>query len=481
MIGRGMPPTRISMLLLASTVIVATHPVAFGQSDQTEAASPQNVDQTTSTPIDVDALMARVRARLERIDQATRERDKALEFLENQIDAAATRISGTGQTNDSLRSRTVALNTEVEDLARDRDRLNDEVSQRETLMARLQLQIASLETQLGDRSSAFEAAEQTVASLRNELDLQQETNSSLESSIDSLRDERQALLTKIGEEEQRTLTLAEELAALKDTNAELKNEVVSRESILLREQEQYQVKIASLNETLEARDTQFAALQSDHSSSVKALGASEEEVEALSTRVALLTEQLNAVESLLATSELQVEDQQGEIMRLGERLNLALAKQVEELSRYRSEFFGRLKDALGEGSAFRVVGDRFVFPSEVLFASGSAEIGSEGQAQLGQLAQTLNDVASKIPPELHWILRVDGHSDRVPITTAAFESNWELSTARAIAVVRELLEMGVPAERLAATGFGEFQPLDPGDSPEAFRRNRRIEFKLTSS
>jgi len=152
---------------------------------------------------------------------------------------------------------------------------------------------------------------------------------------------------------------------------------------------------------------------------------------------------------------------------------------VQELSRYRSEFFGRLRDVLGDRKDIRIVGDRFVFQSEVLFASGEAELGQAGKEQLAALARTLLDIAERIPDELNWVLRVDGHTDKLPISTEKFPSNWELSTARAISVTRFLQQQGIPPERLAATGFAEYQPLDESNTPEAFRRNRRIELKLT--
>jgi chemotaxis protein MotB len=167
-----------------------------------------------------------------------------------------------------------------------------------------------------------------------------------------------------------------------------------------------------------------------------------------------------------------------QIADLGRRLNLALASKVEELARYRSEFFGRLREVLGTRQDVRIVGDRFVFQSEVLFPSASATLEEAGKDQLARLASTLLDIARKIPPEVTWILRVDGHTDLRPIATAQFPSNWELSTARAISVVKFLVDHGVPSDRLVAAGFGEYQPLDPGRSEDAFGRNRRIEIKL---
>jgi len=174
-----------------------------------------------------------------------------------------------------------------------------------------------------------------------------------------------------------------------------------------------------------------------------------------------------------------VDQQQTELDRLNTELNRELVSKVKELGRYRSEFFGRLRDVLGDHPDIRVVGDRFLFQSELLFDSASADIGGAGVVQLKKLAATLKRMSSKIPDDINWILRVDGHTDRRPINTEQFSSNWELSTARALSIVNFLVAEGIAPGRLAATGFGEFHPLDRGASVKAFSRNRRIELKLT--
>ena len=202
-------------------------------------------------------------------------------------------------------------------------------------------------------------------------------------------------------------------------------------------------------------------------------------VEILNQQLAALRLQLAALQEALDASEAKDKDSQVKIADLGQRLNVALAKKVQELARYRSDFFGKLREALGSRPDFQVVGDRFVFPSDVLFDSGSAEIRTEAMNQLGKLAAALKDLEGQIPPDIAWVMRVDGHTDIKPIVTAEFPSNWELSSARAISVVRYLMEQGVKPERLVAAGFGEFQPIDAAESNEALRKNRRIELKLT--
>ena len=193
-----------------------------------------------------------------------------------------------------------------------------------------------------------------------------------------------------------------------------------------------------------------------------------------------LREQLAQLQKLLSDADAKAKADQVQIADLGKRLNLALAGRVEELAQYRSEFFGRLREVLGNRPDIRIVGDRFVFQSEVLFASGSATLGLEGQEQLWQLARTLRDIIQTIPVDINWVLQVDGHTDTVRIATPQFPSNWELSTARATSVVKFLISQGLPAHRLAAAGYGEFQPLEEGLDEANRRRNRRIELKLTS-
>ncbi len=207
--------------------------------------------------------------------------------------------------------------------------------------------------------------------------------------------------------------------------------------------------------------------------------AARAQVALLNRQMAALRRQLAGISQALEISERQAREQGVQITALGRRLNSALAGKVQELSRYRSEFFGRLRDILGAQKGVRIVGDRFVFQSEVLFASGSAELGEGGKKQLARLAILLMDIAAKIPPDLNWILQVDGHTDNVPISNRRFASNWELSAARAISVVKFLKHQGIPAKHLAATGFGESQPLDRNGDAIARRRNRRIELKLT--
>ncbi|MDB5372858.1 MAG: Chemotaxis protein MotB, partial [Belnapia sp.] len=203
------------------------------------------------------------------------------------------------------------------------------------------------------------------------------------------------------------------------------------------------------------------------------------QVALLGRQIEELRSQLARIAAALDAAELSGRDKDAQISALGTRLNAALAARVEELQRYRSDFFGRLRDVLGDRADVRIVGDRFVFQSEVLFPPASADLSPAGQQQIREIARVLQEIASRIPADVNWLLRVDGHADRIPIRSARFATNWELSAARAIAVAQLLMSEGLPPNRVAATAFGDNQPIDPGDSPEALARNRRIELRLT--
>jgi len=204
------------------------------------------------------------------------------------------------------------------------------------------------------------------------------------------------------------------------------------------------------------------------------------QVELLNQQIAALRKQIAALEDALNASEQRDRESNTKIADLGRRLNVALAQRVQELNRYRSDFFGRLREILSDRENIRIVGDRFVFQSEVLFPTGSEEINDAGKVEMTKLADAIIELQKEIPPEINWVLRVDGHTDNKPLSgTGRFKDNWELSSARSTAVVKFLIANGVPANRLVAAGFGEYQPLDTGDSDDARSKNRRIELKLT--
>jgi len=217
------------------------------------------------------------------------------------------------------------------------------------------------------------------------------------------------------------------------------------------------------------------ALESEKQLSARAQAT----VDLVNQQIQAMRRQLAALEEALGASEAKDKESQARISELGSRLNVALAQRVQELARYRSDFFGRLRQVLGTRPDIRVVGDRFVFQSEVFFDAGQAVLKPEGRGELDKLGAIIADLGREMPPDIPWILRVDGHTDNRPIRSVQFPSNWHLSAGRAIAVVEYLVTKGIPADRIAATGFGDNQPLDVANTDEAWRRNRRIEFKIT--
>jgi chemotaxis protein MotB len=240
-----------------------------------------------------------------------------------------------------------------------------------------------------------------------------------------------------------------------------------------------QAQMDALNSGASGADQRVTAAEQQLATQKQISAQALAQVEILNQQIAAMRQQLAAIEDALSASEARDRESQAKIADLGSRLNIALAQKVQELSRYRSDFFGRLRQILGDRPDIRTVGDRFVFQSEVLFNSGQATLNDAGKAELDKLADAVVELNREIPPEIPWILRVDGHTDKRPMQSAQFHSNWELSAARAIAVVQYLIGKGVPAERLAAAGFGEYQPIDPGDNDDAYSKNRRIELKLT--
>jgi len=228
------------------------------------------------------------------------------------------------------------------------------------------------------------------------------------------------------------------------------------------------------NATAQGKVTELSAqIDAEKRVTLRALA----QVEVLNQQIAALRRQLGALEQALEVTEKRDKDSQARISDLGQRLNVALAQRVQELSRYRSDFFGRLRTILGNRSDIRIVGDRFVFPSEVFFDTGQAVLKLEGRAEIDKIVAAIIELDKQIPQEIPWVLRVDGHTDVRP--TGGGRTNWDLSAARAIAVVQYMIGRGIPPQRLVAAGFGEFQPIDPGNTEEAHARNRRIELKLT--
>jgi len=271
-----------------------------------------------------------------------------------------------------------------------------------------------------------------------------------------------------------------DLLSLEQTNKLSMEEQVAQLRASLATSDGERERLRGLNEGLSGnsaaqdRATELTGkLDAEKQVSLRALA----QVEILNQQIAALRRQLGALEQALDMSEKKDLETQARLSDLGQRLNLALAQRVQELSRYRSDFFGRLRAILGNRPDIRIVGDRFVLQSEVFFDTGQSVLKPEGRAELDKIAAALLELNNQIPQEIAWVLRVDGHTDVRP--TTGTRTNWDLSAARAIAVVQYLISRAMPPQRLVAAGFGEFQPIDPGSTEEAYGRNRRIELKLT--
>ena len=236
-------------------------------------------------------------------------------------------------------------------------------------------------------------------------------------------------------------------------------------------------------EALELRKKELEKAVADHKSAVENERKISDEAKAhialLNTKTQNLTDEIAKLNAALGAAEEKAKTQNAQIADLGKRLNKALAQKASELSYYRSDFFGTLRKVLENRDDIRIVGDRFVFQSELFFKSGSAHLEERGKKQLDLIAASIRELSQKIPAKVPWVLRIDGHTDNVPISNELYASNWHLSSDRAIAVVSYLIKKGVPANRLVAAGFGSHQPIASGNSPSARKKNRRIEFKLT--
>ena len=334
----------------------------------------------------------------------------------------------------------------------------------------------AIERALIDAEERVEADRATIeAQLADLVALRQEVEAlgTLRDRLEGAIAEQAALLAALEAE------TADQAQTLADTDEALSLSEEAR-AVLRRELGQVRDRTLVLEAELgDAQDQTLAAQRAlvDAGAAVEAGRAAAEE---LSEELRATREQLARIEAVLVEREATIEAQEGRIQDLDVRLATALAREVDELQRFRSDFFGRLSEVLGERADIRVVGDRFVFQSEVLFGRAEATLGAAAQAQLRELAVTLEAVTADLPQDLPWILLINGHTDRRPISTARFPSNWELSTARAISVARFLIGQGLPADRVAAAGFAEHQPLDPADTEAAYQRNRRIEIKLTT-
>ena len=389
------------------------------------------------------------------------------------------------------------LNEEI--IGRDKalDRLQNRVSELADMLALERESSAEIRTNLSNVTEQLRASLQRQDALESQIFQLRGENASLASELDAVNNNNRDLLSRLAVKNDETAAVQKDLndartrlEALESEREQVSKELEDAYKIIDADKEKIQAQLSdlaklerevealiSLRDELQGRLANEALKLDDKQ---KDLVASRAETALLNDQIQALNDQIAELNKLLEISEARDAAQQSQIVDLGKRLNVALAGKVQELARYRSEFFGKLREILGNRSDIRIVGDRFVFQSEVLFEQGQAELGPAGQVQLISFADTLKEIAARIPSDIDWVLQVNGHTDKIPIRTAQFPSNWELSTARAISVVKFLESRGIDPNRMSAAGFAQYQPLDTGNTDEALRRNRRIEMKFTN-
>jgi chemotaxis protein MotB len=388
-----------------------------------------------------------LRLSMAELNKALATSNAARETLSQQLAAITAQAAATSADRNALRS--------------DRDRLAAELADAQAQTASATARTEQLQQQLSDAASRTDAAGQETARVAGDLAAARRQLADMRQQMTALDQTVQADKATIAARLSDLAKLAEQTRALTALRDQLEQQAQDAAARATTEQQRREATEAMLSDEKKFSDSARA------------------QIALLTQQVEQLRTQLAGVAQALDIAEANGRDKDAQITNLGQRLNAALAAKVEELQQYRSEFFGKLRAVLANRPGIQIVGDRFVFQSEVLFPVGSADLTSAGQDQIRALATTIKQIAAEIPPDVKWILRVDGHADRQKVNGGAFASNWELSSARAISVVKLLIDQGVPADHLAAAAFGDTQPLDPADTPDAYAKNRRIELRLT--
>ena len=393
--------------------------------------------------------------------QTISDRDTELDRLNTRLSEISNALLVQRQSNQTLTAKLTSL----------RNQYNQGVF----LEKALKEQIAELEKTVTADRQTITVQLNEMAQLQHDIIALREVRAGLESEVANLADTLTNRDQNIEELETELDNRLSELGMIRDNSKALQAKLATQQNMTMLAQEEISKNEFRIQDLVTIVSDAEEALATEKMLSASAYA----NVKRLSEQIDTLKNQLDSISLALRLEEQKTAGQQVELADLGQRLNTLLAERVNELESYRSEFFGRLRQVLVENPNIRIQGDRFLLPSELFFSSASATLGEQGKQELNKLAQILNEIALAIPGDINWILRIDGHTDQRPINTPRFPSNWELSTARAVAVVRYLDQQGVPPKRMTAAGFGEFHPVDPGQSVEAYQRNRRIELKLT--
>ena len=352
---------------------------------------------------------------------------------------------------------------------------DQEISLQEAIIDQKEDAIITLDTLIEEQALDIGKLNQMIAQLTQELSLSLEEKENLRGQLVDLNQEQETLkntLSQLGGKNE------ELVGKLSDSQNRVQSllETLSSSEV---ENKGLQGKIDDIKDQNLSLQGQISELENESSFKTENLNDALIKISRLSDDIKILSNEIQLLNNLLDSKEAEIANNKIELGEIGDRLNRVLTSELFKLQKYKSEFFGKLSEALGDRDDIQIKGDRFIFQSEILFDSGSVEIQSSGRVALSLIAKTLIDLINDIPTELNWVLQIDGHTDKVPISTSQFPSNWELSHARALEVVKFFIGQGIPADRLSANGYGEYQPINTGDSREDLKQNRRIELKIT--
>lgn len=352
---------------------------------------------------------------------------------------------------------------------------DQEISLQEAIIDQKEDAIITLDTLIEEQALDIGKLNQMIAQLTQELSLSLEEKENLRGQLIDLNQEQETLKNTLSQLGGRNEELVGKLSDSQNRVQSLLETLSSSEV----ENKGLQGKIDDIKDQNLSLQGQISELENESSFKTENLNDALIKISRLSDDIKILSNEIQLLNNLLDSKEAEIANNKIELGEIGDRLNRVLTSELFKLQKYKSEFFGKLSEALGDRDDIQIKGDRFIFQSEILFDSGSVEIQSSGRVALSLIAKTLIDLINDIPTELNWALQIDGHTDKVPISTSRFPSNWELSHARALEVVKFFIGQGIPADRLSANGYGEYQPINIGDSREDLKQNRRIELKIT--
>lgn len=352
---------------------------------------------------------------------------------------------------------------------------DEEITLQDELLKEKDETILTLDDLINKQALDITELNEIIARITEELSLSLEEKEELRGRLSSLNEEQENLKNKLQELGGENEVLVSQLSDSQGRIQSLLESLSSSQG----ENEILETQISSVENQNQSLRDQISSLEQDSVIQTTNLNDALAQISRLSEDIKILSNEIQLLNNLLESKEAEIASNKIELGELGDRLNRVLTSELYKLQKYRSEFFGQLSETLGQREDIQIKGDRFIFQSEILFESGSTDIQSGGRVALSLIAKTLIDLSNQIPTDLNWILQVDGHTDKVPISTARFPSNWELSHARALEVVKFFIQQGIPADKLSANGYGEHQPISLGSSPEDLKLNRRIELKIT--